>query len=157
MVLSSARFWFLCVAAERFPQILDDLTTRNADAPSMAAWGQRWHLTADWCLAQAQYSLQEHRAGSFDLKRHGWGDACDTPAGWAGESRTNPQHKDPEHFEWLARMILDPAETYGGIADEYGRTPQSVQQACAALARMIGLPFARRKGRPPRRSRNPVS
>ena len=83
MSRSSARFMFLCVAADLCPAMLTDLVSApEEDAAALDAWAVRWHLCAPWCVEQARHTRREHVAGSIDVGKHGWAEAVDVPGGW---------------------------------------------------------------------------
>lgn len=151
MTRSTAQFWFLCAVDQLDPRVLRELADCHTDA-DLEVWAARWRLTAPWCLRQASHTLAEHRAGHIDVRRHGWGDAVHIPSGWAGDIAADPPaltHKDPEHFEWLARIVVDPAVSYAALARAAGKEVQTVHEACRVLATYLGLPLpARRRGRP---------
>jgi hypothetical protein len=71
-----------------------------------------------------------------------------TRAAWqeAGFLRV-PQSQYPTHYRWLVRyQIL--GESYETIAKSENKTPRTVKVKVSELRRIIGLPQARRAGRP---------
>jgi hypothetical protein len=147
-IVATARFLFLCEAAESNPTILKELATLEPDdETALGAWAERWGLTADWCKAQARAAITDHRAGvdGFSVTRHGWGWSGDelTSFGWTADPGRQPPmwtHKDREAFQRLAHYVCG-RQSFARIASEARVSVPTVHESVRSLAALIGLPL----------------
>lgn len=111
-VVEDAQWLFLLHVARDMPDVLISLhSTVHADANgeiderSLTEWAERWHLTAEWCLAYARATWQAWQQ-TPSMSRNYW---CPRRDGVGALVDDNPEEsaarrlKDPAHFTWLVR------------------------------------------------------